>query len=175
MLELKKDEKGIEIKNSNNFEIALLVIGLLVIFLSIIAVICIATNKSFDAVEISVFVALFVFIVIMFGYAYIDRTRLLTVNDNGVQLKSVLGSKSFPWEEIKDFGTSYYCKSKNATYYCLYFSREKLKSKNDYSKKLKGEMIKFVFIQSEYKLLDDLISYCSKRALIEPFIAKEKD
>lgn len=172
MFDLKKTENGIEIKNSNSMPIILFMCIFLVIMLLVVIMAGIASNKPIGLIEILFFVFLIVFLTI---YAYVDSTKKLTVNNNGVTFKSALKSEYISWADVNDYGVSYCGRGRYGTCYYLYFSKEKQNKKNEYSKKFKGGTIKFLFDGKQYKTItDNLIPYCIEKISITPFIGKEK-
>lgn len=172
MVDLKKCENRIEIKNSGSMPIVLFICGFLTVIFFIVIFSGISTGDPIGVVEVIFFVA---FCAFFLGIAYSDSKKILTVSDNGVTFKSALKSDYISWADIKDWGISYHSRSKYGCYYYLYFSIESQNEKNMYSKKFKGKMIKFLFNGNEYKtIIDNLIPYCAEKTTIAPFIGKEK-
>lgn len=70
--------------------------------------------------------------------------RRIIINENGVTLKNIIGSKKLTWEEISDYGISYSgIKRDGQSYYSLYFSSEKSILRSNDKRKFQGKTIKF--------------------------------
>lgn len=172
MIDLKKYENEIEVKNSGSMPTVLFLCGFLVVILMVVIMVGIATNEPIGFMEISFFV---VFMVVLVIREYIDSKKSLTLNEDGVTFKAAFKSAYISWADVKDCGISYCFRSKTSVYYCLYFSKENQNEKNRYSKKLKGKMIKFVFEANDYSTIrDNIIPYCAEKTANAPFICKEK-
>lgn len=172
MFDLKKTENEIKIKNSNSMPIALFICVFFAVMLLVVIVAGIASDKPIGIIEVLFFVFSMIFLTI---YAYVDSTKKLTVNNDGVTFNSALKSEYISWADVRDYGVSYSGRSRYGTCYYLYFSKESQNVKNEYSKKLKGKMIKFLFDGKQYKtIIDVLIPYCMDKTFNAPFIGKEK-
>lgn len=111
----------------------------------------------------------------IFYYAKEHSTHIL-VDETGVFCGTCFKKEFVPWSEIKDWGISYCGQTKweGNTYY-LYFSKKQFETKNECRKKLRGKMIQITVFEDEYpQVLEKVIPFCEKHALLKPFIGKDK-
>lgn len=111
----------------------------------------------------------------IFYFAKEHSTHIL-VEEIGVYCSTYFKKEFIPWSEIEDWGISYCGQTKweGNTYY-LYFSKTQFETKNECRKKLRGKMIQITVFEDEYpQVLEKVIPFCEKHALLKPFIGKDK-
>ena len=175
MLDVKKSDEKIEVKKENSFLIFLFVCIFLTIMLSVGIISGIVQNGTLSGVDIFMYIFSVVSFVLFGIYGYTESKMRLIIDSIGVNKITPWKSQTLLWTEIEDFGVSYCGRSKTSTYYSLYFSSSPLKEKNEYSKKLRGKIIKFVVERSEYdQLISVIIPYCKDRTPVSPFVGNIK-
>lgn len=124
----------------------------------------------------TIFLLVWILGVIAMSLIYLaDFKKRIFINDEGVLYITWNRKKFLYWNEIKDFGLSYYGNNgMGLEMYYLYFSKKKFEKKNESSKKLKGSIIKTCIMCDKYDdILSVVIPFCKERISVEPFIAKE--
>ncbi len=176
MFTISRTDAGIEIKNEKYY--------LWIIFLSIfmgamtmVGVFAAVAQNNFNiSVGIALAVVYTLLLPALFLYSYVESSVRIVIDNDGVLKSNIWQSMFIPWCEIEDYGISFDMRGQYRTiYYYLYFSRSKCMDKNVYSKKLRGKMIKYQIDQHGYKkILKEVIPYCTDKAVVVPFVGKEK-
>ena len=113
-----------------------------------------------------VFVAAFIFLI--FGLSVYSLTvgfKKLEITESGVRS----GRRFYSWAKIEDWGVSYYATTRGGdSFYCLYFSENKL------HEKLKGKMIKFIVSEKNLpKIINNVVPFCKEKTEVAPFIFRQ--
>lgn len=110
------------------------------------------------------------------AYCFVEFSKKITINANGVYCKTWISKKALKWNEIEDWGISYYGRMKwRDNCYCLYFSENVNQIKNSCSKRLKGKMIKVLAsMEDYYGAANDVISFCKELSHADPFVGEDK-
>lgn len=95
------------------------------------------------------------------AYCFVEFSKKITINANGVYCETWISKKALKWNEIEDWGISYYGRMKwGGNCYYLYFSENVNQIKNSCSKRLKGKMIKVLASEEDYYgAANDVISF----------------
>lgn len=108
-------------------------------------------------------------------YSLSTNKSRLTLNDEGIFYRSWFGSAFLHWNEVQDYGLSYYGKQRGGgNLYYLYFSDHVCPPKNECRKKLRGRMIKVTAVEGEYYEALRVLPFCRERTSVEPFIGEDK-
>ncbi len=112
----------------------------------------------------------------MGAWALVHGSKKLTLNDEGVLYTSWISAEFVPWGGIEDYGLSYYGKTnKHLNTYRLYFSKQVHPIKNEYSKRLRGKMIKVDIVDKEYCIaVRSILPFCKQRTNAQSFIGRDK-
>lgn len=108
--------------------------------------------------------------------AFALNSKRITVSSEGIGYRTWFKKRMFEWSEIQDWGISFSGRTRGEgnTYY-LYFSKNMHKTKNEYKKKLNGDMLKFDVFEKDYsRIVDVVIPFCMKWTRVEPFVGKYK-
>ena len=106
-------------------------------------------------------------------------SKKMVINDDGILYSSLFGKKYLDWSAVQDYGLSYDGRSGEGSdisnSYIIYFANEKQKSKNQYRKKLSGEILKVHIRADDYNyFLECAIPFCMSQTDVEPFIPEDK-
>lgn len=112
----------------------------------------------------------------MGAWALIHGSKKLKLNDEGILHTSWISSEFLPWGELEDYGLSYYGKTnKHLNTYRLYFSKQVHPIRNEYSKRLRGKMIKVDIVDKEYGIaVRSILPFCRQRTNAQNFIGRDK-
>lgn len=115
-------------------------------------------------------------VLLLSAYCFVEFSKKITINANGVYCKTWISKKALKWNEIEDWGISYYGRMKwGGNCYNLYFSENVNQIKNSCSKRLKGKMIKVLASEEDYYgAANDVISFCKELSHVEPFVGEDK-
>lgn len=124
-----------------------------------------------------IFVCVWILLVLGMGcFALETASRKITIDREGVFCQSWFRKDFLSWYDIRDWGLSYcgQTRGEGNTYY-LYFSKEISPVKNEYTKRLKGKMIKTYVIGDEYAdAVNRIIPFCRLWTGVTPFAAEDK-
>ena len=123
-----------------------------------------------------VFICLWTLFMIAGGVYAFSEYRQIIISVEGILSKSCFKTELLSWDEIQDWGLSYYgiVRYQGPTYY-LCFSKNPCLTKNKYSKKLKGKIIKRDIRQIQYaQMVNIVIPFCAERARVKPFVSENK-
>lgn len=101
----------------------------------------------------------------------------LVIDEGGVLLRCPLGKKRITWNEIGDWGLSYVgTANHDDNGYEFYFAREPQQEKNESSRKLRKEVLRYTVIGEEYeRLLQEVLPFCQRYARVKPFVPEDAE
>lgn len=176
MAENKQTENQIVLKRNTFF----LGIGVVAVFMAAMVIRIIFAilpfGDEYDAFAL-IFLSVWTAAVLaMAVYAFTVCSRKIVIDNKGISCKTWFSNTLIKWDEIKDWGLSYCGNNRGVVnIYYLYFAKDQRPIKNEFTKKLKGKMIKsFVFGNGYDEVISDVIPFCKARTQVEPFIAKDK-
>lgn len=124
-----------------------------------------------------IFVCVWIIVVLCMGlFALETCSRKISIDHRGVYCRSWFRKDFLAWSEIRDWGLSYcgQTRGEGNTYY-LYFSPDLCTVKNEFSKKLKGKMLKTFVIGDDYAdAINKIIPFCREKTGVVPFVAEDE-
>lgn len=99
----------------------------------------------------------------------------LVIDDTGVRLCRPLGNKRIAWNQIRDWGLSYAgTANHDDNAYEFYFAEEPQDEKNEYSRKLQRQVLRYTVIGEDYrKVVQEVLPFCRDHARVEPFVPED--
>ena len=112
----------------------------------------------------------------MIFYLTFDICKKTVLDSEGITVTFLSYKKELGWQEIKDYGVSYSGKAKaDGNVYDFYFATEEQVQKNNFRKKLKGNMIKILVVGEDYYVVTEkVIPFCKSKSSVNPFIGEDK-
>jgi hypothetical protein len=178
-MDLHRTEHEIEIRGNEGF----IGIGIVALFMAgigvrlIVGMLPFEDGYTFGDVFGFVFLCLWTAVALLMGLFGISAGRsMLRVDYEGVTYRSMLRKQHLAWSEIADYGLSYCGQSRgDGNTYDFYFSTELQQAKNECSKNLKGQMIRYTVTEDDYShIVEKVIPFCRARTRVEPFIGVDK-
>ena len=104
-----------------------------------------------------------------------DAFTELVLDESGVHLRRPLGKKYIPWNQIADWGLSYAgTVNHDDNGYELYFAVEPQTEKNEYSRKLGKQVLRYFVVGEEYhQVVQEVLPFCGKFARVVPFVPED--
>ena len=167
-MKIEKSKNSIRLKYNAYFLFTGFLIFAIAVFLFSAVFKIILIQESFIPTDIADIVFITAFIFLVFGlsvYSLISGFKKLEITESGVRS----GRRFYSWAEIKDWGVSYYATVRSGdSFYCLYFSENKLHGK------LKGKMIKFIVSEKNLsEIIDEVIPFCKEKTEVSPIIFRQ--
>ncbi len=99
------------------------------------------------------------------------RTELV-LDEDGAEVRSLLRTQRLRWNQIREYGLSYEgVANHDDNGYEFYFAEEPQQEKNEYSRKLEKQVLRFMVIGEEYEqVVKEVLPFCDRYARVKPFI-----
>lgn len=96
--------------------------------------------------------------------------RRIIINDNGVTIKNIIGSRKMTWEEIIEYGVAYSGMQRDGEeYYSLYFATENSILRTNGKRRFHGKTIKFPVTKKNLEELKfSVLPFCKKYLCYDP-------
>lgn len=174
-MKIKPIDNCIEIRNDKQWLVSSVLLILLAVGMTVLWISLLPTTPS-GLTGIGEAILVIAFICALFGLGckgVFLHTRTLILDDRGVTLRTLIGSTFLAWEEIQDWGLSYYewIRFEGNTY-DLYYSKSTLATRKKNKKALKGVAIKLIVLQNEYDdVTEKVVAFSRDHTAVEPFIS----
>lgn len=102
------------------------------------------------------------------------RTELV-LDEGGVEVRSLFRKRRINWNQIREYGLSYEgIANHEDNGYEFYFAEEPQQEKNEYSRKLEKQVLRFTVIGEEYEqVVQEVLPYCNRYARVKPFVPED--
>ncbi|MCM1365491.1 MAG: hypothetical protein NC122_10210 [Faecalibacterium sp.] len=165
---LNIDKNKIIIKPRKSDTAQLVIIYLLFAVVTAAIVSVAVQDKTVTAILFSIIMAVIGIASIIKDFPNIST---LTIDQNGIKSKLLFAEKQITWNELQDFGFSYYAETRyDGELFNLYFSGETLETGKNGKKKLNGKTIRAYVHDDEYDTFEsEVISFCRKYTSLLPY------
>lgn len=165
---LSVDKNSIIIKPRKSDVIQLVIVLLLFAVVTAAIVSVAVEDKTVTAILLSIIISVISLIVIV---KEIPSESTLTIDQSGIKSKLLFIEKKIAWNELQDFGFSYYGETRyDGELFNLYFSCETLKTNKNGKKKLNGKTIRVYVHDDEYDTFEsEVISFCRRHTSLSPY------
>ena len=126
-------------------------------------------DRSFLAVWI-------LFVLVLFSVIAGSRLRSLTVDQDGVNARSLFKTRRLPWTQIQDYGAAYYLHDRDHLLYTLYFSDAVLEHDEEGRKRFTRSTLRVDLpSQTLDRNIRAIMDFCGRHTQVLPFLVYPYD